>query len=247
MSGPSPKGLRGLAVVGTDTGVGKTAISTALVAAWRARGLHPAGMKPCETGVGPEGPLDALALQEAAGGGDALEHVCPFRFAMPAAPLIAARAEGRRVEPELLLETASLLSNGGRRPLVVEGAGGLLVPLTDTLDFSGLLQALGLPVVLVGRAGLGTLNHTLLTLEALRTRAIAVEAVVLVESRPDPRDPTVSTNLLELGRRAGVPVLGPMPFVADLGNRRDQLSRRLGEEMDRGTLLPRVPAVDATR
>jgi dethiobiotin synthetase len=107
----------------------------------------------------------------------------------------------------------------GRRPVVVEGAGGLLVPLDRRRDVIDLIETLGLPVVLVARAGLGTLNHTGLSLAMLRARGIPVRAVVLSRGTPAP-DPSVEDNAAWLAERHRVPVLGPVPFIEDAGRRR---------------------------
>jgi dethiobiotin synthetase len=173
---------RGVFVSATDTGVGKTFVSCELIRRMRGRGIDACGMKPVETGVGAGGPLDALALRAAAGGVDPLEEVCPQRFALPAAPSAAALAEGREVELEAI--TAAFARLAARHECVItEGAGGVLVPLTPALDMAGLAAELGLPVLVVARARLGTLNHTLLTLEALRARDLRVLGVIV--SRAD--------------------------------------------------------------
>ncbi len=172
----------GLFVTGTDTGVGKTVVACALARALRAAGIGVGAMKPVETGVGPEGPLDALALRAAAGSDDPLDVVCPERFALAAAPSAAAAAEGRSVDLEGIRRAAKTLR--GRHPfLLVEGAGGLLVPLARGFSMADLAAELGLPVLLVARASLGTINHTLLSLEAAERRGLALAGVVVSHGR----------------------------------------------------------------
>jgi dethiobiotin synthase len=114
-------------VAGTDTGVGKTLVACTLVRALRRRGTAVGVMKPIETGVGADGPCDALALREAAGVDDPLETICPQRFALPAAPTVAAEAEGREVDLDAVRAAFAILATR-HKALVVEGAGGLLVP-----------------------------------------------------------------------------------------------------------------------
>jgi dethiobiotin synthetase len=114
----------------------------------------------------------------------------------------------------------------GRRPLVVEGAGGLLVPLDPRHDVIDLIETLGLPVVLVARAGLGTLNHTGLSLELLRARGIPVRAVVLSRASSAP-DPSVEDNAAWLAERHRVRVLGPVPFIEDAARRRRAFRKAL--------------------
>lgn len=169
---------RGFFVTGTDTGVGKTVVACALVRALRGRGLDVGVMKPVETGVEAPGPLDALALIAAADAGDPLDDVCPQRFALAAAPTVAAAAERRRVDRGAIRAAFERLI-ARHDWLVVEGAGGLLVPAAEDLSMADLALELGLPLVVVARAALGTINHTLLTLEAAERRGLRVAGVVV--------------------------------------------------------------------
>src|SRR5476651_2656524 len=116
--------MRGFFIAGTDTGVGKTEISRALCSLFLERGHHPTPLKPAETGCAPDRPEDALALQQACGTSLPLDQICPYRFRLPAAPLVAAEAEGRTLDI-LVVEAAAARA---QPPLVVEAAGGLLVP-----------------------------------------------------------------------------------------------------------------------
>ena len=169
---------RGFFVTGTDTDVGKTVAACSLVRALRHAGVDTGVLKPVETGVGQAGPLDAQALREAAGGGTSLSRVCPLRFALPAAPSVAARVEGQEIDMTALL--AAFEHQAARhRAVVVEGAGGLLVPITEEHDMASLAGLLDLPVIIVARAALGTINHTLLTLEAARQRGLTIAGVVI--------------------------------------------------------------------
>ena len=169
---------RGVFVTGTDTGVGKTLVARALVRGLRSRGLDVGVMKPVETGAGAAGPLDARALREAAGVEDPLELVCPFALALPAAPTVAAEDEGRAIDLGVIGRAFATLASR-HACMVVEGAGGLLVPVADGASMADLARALDLPLLVVARAGLGTINHTLLTLEAARARALRVAGVVI--------------------------------------------------------------------
>jgi len=205
--------VRGVFVTGTDTGVGKTVVARALVRALRAQGIDAGAMKPIETGVGAGGPLDAQALREAAGGGGPLDDVCPERFGLAAAPSVAARAEGRRVDLKRIDAAFARLA-ARREWLVVEGAGGLLVPIDDEGATMGdLALRLGLPLLVVARASLGTINHTRLTLEAARARGLAVRGVVINRLGP-PLPPADEANLAELRRAPGAPLLGEIPALA---------------------------------
>ena len=176
--------MRGLFITGTDTGVGKTFVACALARGLRAVGVDVGVMKPIETGVLPTGPEDARALQSAAGVEDLLELICPVRFALPASPEAAARDEKRSVSREPIREAFESLAS--RHPfMLVEGAGGLLVPIDARTDMADLARELDLPLLLVARAGLGTVNHTRLSLEAAETRGLDVFGVVISHSTAD--------------------------------------------------------------
>jgi len=217
--------VRGLFVTGTDTGIGKTEVAVALVAGWRARGLDVGGMKPAQSGVSPGAPTDADRLRDAAGGGDPAGLVCPYAFAAPLAPGVAARLEGRAISLARILEAARALA-ARHAALVVGGAGGLLVPLGERETYADLAVALGLPALVVARAGLGTVNHTALTCEALRARGVAIAGVVL--NRPSPGgDPSEPHNPAEIERLAGVRVLASLPHLPDPAARARELADRL--------------------
>jgi dethiobiotin synthetase len=166
-------------------------------------------MKPVETGVGPQGPLDAQALQQAAGGRDPLELVCPERFALPAAPSVAARAEGRGVRIAAIVAAFQRLTARSEL-VVVEGAGGLLVPLDETRTMADLAATLELPLLVVARGALGTINHTRLTLEAARARGIPVLGVV-VSHAGGALSAADAENLAELRDWLGDRLLGEVP------------------------------------
>ena len=200
---------RGVFVTGTDTGVGKTVVACALARGLRARGLDVGVMKPIETGVGPDGPADARALAEAAGVSDPLDDVCPLRYALPAAPAAAAEHAGRCVELRVI--DASFRRLQARHDwLVVEGAGGLLVPVAPGVTMADLAGRLGLPLLVVARASLGTLNHTMLTLEAARSRGLALLGVV-VSHVSGPLSDADAVNLELLRHDPAVPWLGEIP------------------------------------
>lgn len=204
---------RGCFVTGTDTGVGKTRVACALVRGLRRRGVDVGAMKPIETGVGASGPLDALALRRAAGGGDPLEDVCPQRFGLPAAPLAAARHQGREVD-DAALDAAFARLAARHELLVVEGAGGLRVPVTAVDSMADLALRWRLPLVVVARASLGTINHTRLTLESAARSGL--EVLGLVISHPDgPLSPADAANLSLLLENPGARLLGVLPPLAE--------------------------------
>lgn len=201
--------MKSLFVTGTDTGVGKTVVATGLVRALRARGIDVGVMKPVETGVDARGPLDARALRTAGGDLDPLDLVCPLRFAMPAAPTVAAAAEAREID---LRQIEAGYAELARRHamMVVEGAGGLLVPVDAHHDMADLALRLGLAALVCARASLGTINHTRLTLEALERRGVECAGVVISHgsgaiSQAD------EANLQDLRTRLGGLLIGEIP------------------------------------
>jgi dethiobiotin synthetase len=161
--------MRGFFVTGTDTGVGKTVVAGGLARALRARGASVATFKPVQSG--------ALA-DDLTGDAALLGATCVYALEAPVAPIVAARRAGVTIELEQILRAADRLV-AAHDVLVAEGAGGLLVPLAPNLLVADLARALGLPLVVVARAGLGTVNHVLLTLEAAAARGLDVVAVVL--------------------------------------------------------------------
>jgi dethiobiotin synthetase len=215
---PPAAGLR-LAVTGTDTGVGKTLVACALVAALRARGLAVAAMKPVETGVVDRHVgTDAERLRTAAGAVHAADDVCPVVYAEPLAPLVAADRAGRPVD-WTRIDAARARLEAAAGAFVVEGAGGLLVPFsregTRVVDFAALAARWSLDLVVVAADRLGVLNHTLLTVREAERRGLRVRAVVLNAVRAAPADAAEATNLGVLaGLLPAVPVVA-FPFAPD--------------------------------
>jgi dethiobiotin synthetase len=198
-------GLPDLLVTGTDTGVGKTVIAAALVLARRERGLRALGFKPVETGLSDQEAADSAVLAAATAAGDARADPL-LQLGESLAPAVAADRIGRTLDTDALERRVRDLRGAGYS-LVVEGAGGLLVPLAWGYTVLDLASRSGLVAVIVARAGLGTLNQTQLTAEALRARGVPLRAVVL-NGRSDPPDLAESTNPGTLERLLpGVPVV----------------------------------------
>jgi dethiobiotin synthetase len=200
-----------LLVTGTDTGVGKTVVSSALLAAWRQLGRPVDAYKPVESGVEGE-PADGRMLWEACGRSRPLAEICPTRLTAPLAPPVAARLEGVELDPVSWQRTIAERMSGADL-LLVEGAGGLLSPLWDGGDAATFASRCELPVLLVAADRLGVINHVRLVVEALERRAVPIVAVVL--SRPEPTrddDPSLASNAAEIGALIDPPVVGPLPF-----------------------------------
>jgi dethiobiotin synthetase len=213
-------GPRGIFITATDTGVGKTVVTAALAAALAKHGYAVGVMKPIETGVpsSADAGSDAARLRAAARSSDALTDIRPYAFRRPLAPLDAARLEKRTVTlPTIMRAFRSLQLR--HEVLLVEGVGGVYVPITSSLDVSDLIYRMKLPTIVVGRVSLGGINHALLTLGVLRQRKISVLALVLNRTLPaqtaTARAQERSTVRL-LQQRAGVPVVGPLPYRSTL-------------------------------
>jgi dethiobiotin synthetase len=202
-------------VTGTDTGCGKTTVGRAIGAALRRRGVAVAAFKPIETGCEErEGrrrvAADAEALARAAGSELAPELLCPVRLAMPASPERAAAAEGREVDLDAIAAAWGEVRRGADF-VVVEGAGGLLVPITATETMADLPTRLGLPVLIVARDALGTVNHTLLTIEAARARRLRLAGVVF--SAPSAPGAEPLDNAAAVAAHGRVRLLGALPHL----------------------------------
>jgi dethiobiotin synthetase len=206
---------RGLFVTGTDTGVGKTVVTCLLTRALRQQGRAVRVCKPVATGATREGGLlvsDDTRLLAQAADDPALGEITPWVFAEPAAPPVAARQAGVTLSLEAIADAVRRREMAGTT-LLVEGVGGLLCPLTEDSLVADLASELGLPLLIVARRSLGTLNHTLLTVEAARTRRLAVAGVVINETTPV-EGLAEKTNVEELCRRLPVPVLAVVPHGA---------------------------------
>lgn len=208
---------RGVFVCGTDTDVGKTVVSAVLVAGLRAAGAPAGYLKPLASGAvpvpgGPASP-DAVFLVRAAGLDEPPQDLAAVCLGPALAPLPAARAEGVVIDPDDLARRVR--EHLASHPFtVVEGVGGLMVPIAETALLPEFMAALGLPVLVVGRPGLGTINHTLLTIEALRARGMAVLGFVFSGPPPDaPDDPSAADNPALVSQFSGAPYLGRLPWL----------------------------------
>jgi dethiobiotin synthetase len=202
-----------LFITGTDTEVGKTFVACALIAAARRLGFRVAAAKPLETGCarGPDGalvPADAVALRDATGRNDPLELICPHRFEAPLAPAYAAEAEGAAIDPAKIAASLDALSADSDL-LIIEGAGGVLVPAWPGVDMVDLMKLAGAEALVVARTGLGTINHTRLTVEALRARGASIAGLVFNRPKPPapvPPDPSEAQNPARIAALTRLPV-----------------------------------------
>src|SRR4051812_14793762 len=197
-------GVRGVFVTGTGTEVGKSVVAASICAAVAARGKTVAAFKPVVTGTDEQSdngwPPDHELLAAAANAGQKAEDVAPIRFGPPVSPHHAAELADKQIEPRALVDAARRAAGGGDF-FVCEGIGGLLGPLPTRHMGRDLAIDLGLPAVIAASPGLGTINHTLLTIEAARTGGLDVLAVVLTPWPDEPSD-------LERSNREAIEVLG---------------------------------------
>jgi len=229
---------RGIFITGTDTGVGKTYVATGLAGALRGRGVDVGVMKPVETGCvrrrGRLVPSDAVALRNAAGVRDRFDDINPYRFAKPLAPSVAAALEKKTINPDRIRSALDRLCKN-HRFVIVEGAGGIMVPLSGRYTYLDLAHDLGLPVLIVARPGLGTINHTLLTIEAVRRRRIVVAGVVINDTQGGRQGTAERTNPGVIRELSGVEIAGIIRY----GSRdMEQVVRKIH------TLLPVQMGVD---
>jgi dethiobiotin synthetase len=173
-----PEGTPGVFVTGTSTEVGKTVVAAVLARTLAAEGKRVAVFKPAVTGLEEEGETDHALLRRASGSSQSDDQIAPYRYDPPASPHLAAALAGEEIDPERLREAAREAA-AGADAIVCEGVGGLLVPLSPTYLVRDLAVDLGYPLVVVASPGLGTINHTLLTLESARAADLEVAAVVL--------------------------------------------------------------------
>lgn len=225
--------MKGICLLGTDTAVGKTTLACGLLHLARNRSFPLIPFKPAETGCDPI-PLDALRLLEASGHTHlTLEDVCPYALKTPVAPSVAARLDGRTIDPQLLVRRALVLATGGQS-LLLEGAGGLLTPYGPGVTGATLAGLLDLDVLLVAANRLGTINQTLLALEALDHRKLRCAGIVLVNVAAAD-GPDAETNAAEIQSMSGRKPLGVLRFVSEPTP--SALASAIRADLDLSTLL----------
>jgi dethiobiotin synthetase len=196
----------GLFVTATDTGVGKTYLSCLIANEFRENGLDVGVMKPCESGSND----DAERLKRASASRDPLSLIRPYRFKAALAPGLAAELEGRTISLKMIRQTFRDL-RAKHDGILVEGAGGLMVPLSKTEMVVDLAKRLALPILIVSRPGLGTINHSLLSLAEARRRGLT-PAAVLINGKSASGDLSVAGNAAAIARYGKVPVIGPLKW-----------------------------------
>lgn len=218
----SKKFNRPLFVTGTDTGVGKTVLSLLMMQYLFAEGFHPFYLKPLQTGCRDpyDDESDARFIYENV---EALRRADPadsvlYCFRNPKAPLIAARDEGKTIDPSVIQKAVESNLKLGN-PLLIEGAGGVLVPVTDSLMMADLAALLGAVPVIAARAALGTINHTLLTVEALERRGMRAAGIVFLDGCEEPTPPEmVRENIYAIESACCIKVAGTIGRIGDFAH-----------------------------
>lgn len=229
---------KGIFITGTDTGVGKTIVSAAIIRALIKKGVKAGAMKPVETGCTPELrvksrelrakkliPSDGMFLKDMAEMDDSLDLIAPVRFEHPLAPMVAAELEKRPIGIKKIIDAYEALSKKYDF-MVVEGVGGLLVPISKRQRAKGkrqkayfvsdLIKDLKLPVIIVARPTLGTINHTLLTVNQALREGLNVLGVIINRHMPPTGDIAEKTNPEVLKELCPVPIIGMLPYVEDI-------------------------------
>lgn len=207
---------KGIFVTGTDTGVGKTVVAGAIASALKKKGINVGVMKPIATG-GQAKSEDAIFLKRAAGIDDPLNLINPVCFKTPVAPMVAARLENKRIDIEKIRNAYCKLRKR-HEFLVAEGIGGVLVPIKKNYLVSDLIADLDLAAVIVARPNLGTINHTLLTVEALKNKGIEIAGIIFNDAGGRFKDESIKTNPAIIAEITNLPVLGIFPRFRGDGN-----------------------------
>ena len=204
---------RGYFVTGTDTGIGKTTVSCALLHAFAVQGHKVIGMKPIAAGVENGKWLDVEQLLAASNVNLTRQQINPYAFDPPISPHLAAQQADREIDLTVIQQAYQTLSTQADR-VVVEGAGGFLVPLNQQQTGADLAQALNLPVILVVGMRLGCLNHALLTAQAIRIAGLPLAG--WVANCVDPQMRVLEENIATLEQRLACPLLGVLPFDSEM-------------------------------
>ncbi len=231
MTASAPR-ARGFFVTGTDTGVGKTVVTAGLAAAMKRRGIDTGVMKPIASGCRRtrEGLVssDAEFLAQASDSPDPLSLINPIVYAEPLAPSVAARRARQPIEMEQVWQAWRVLRDN-HQAMVVEGVGGLLVPLARKYDVADMAREFNLPLIIVARPNLGTLNHTLLTVEAAKHRGLEIAGIIINGFHGDTQDIAEETNPEEIMRLTRLPMLTIVPQDDETDPERGQLGEAVIE------------------
>jgi dethiobiotin synthetase len=212
-------GAKGFFVTGTDTGVGKTIITAALIKVISRLGFTTGGMKPIESGCLQQGdvlvPSDGMFIKTAAHMEENIRHITPCCFRSPLAPLPASEIEGITVDFEKINKAFAEIS-GKYDVVIVEGIGGLLVPITRKYSVIDMAKDFNLPLIVVSRPSLGTINHTMLTVNYAIKEGLRVAGIIINYSQPPENTLAETTNPEIIKQISPVPVIGIFPYLTDM-------------------------------
>jgi dethiobiotin synthetase len=234
--------MKGIFVTGTDTWVGKTVIAGGIAAALKDEGIDVGVMKPIESGCslvdGRKIPTDALFLKVMAGTNEPLELINSYSLEKPLAPFVAAKREGIEIDADKILSDYKKLKER-HKFLIVEGVGGLMVPIKKGFFVSDLIKLMKLPVLVVTRANLGTINHTLLTVNYATHLKIRVFGVIINHLSKD-RGLAEKTNPRVLKELLGVPIIGDFPYSPKIIGKKGLLIDLIKKSIDISFILKQI-------
>ena len=231
-------------ITGTGTGVGKTIVGSAILYYWSSLGLFPRVMKPLESGCisGLHFPSDAITLRNAASDLRSLDQICPYRYKSPLAPLYAAEIEGNHIDYSKILAMISELKSY-KGPVIIEGCGGLMVPLTPEIQVIDLIKDSGLDLVIISSLGLGCLNHTQLTLQTAESKGIRVSGIILNDV-DGAHDVSKKRNPQAIKELCSAPLIGVFPFIPDLVNQDSDSNKKNGDLNRKEKLISATSSLD---
>ncbi len=210
---------KGFFITGTDTGVGKTIAAGVVIKAMNSLGLKTCAMKPIESGCGREGdvliPYDGMFLKQIAHMNEPLTTITPCCFESPLAPLSASEIDMRDIDMAEIKKAFAVLSMT-YEAIVVESIGGIMVPISKGIYTVGLAAELGLPLLVIARPGLGTVNHTMLTVNCALREGLQVAGIILNYSKPPENSLAEKTNPMLLSQVCPVPIIGILPYLESI-------------------------------
>ncbi|MFA4918442.1 MAG: dethiobiotin synthase [Thermodesulfovibrionales bacterium] len=226
-------GAKGFFVTGTDTGVGKTIITAALIKVISRLGFTTGGMKPIESGCLQQGdvlvPSDGMFIKTIAHMEENIRQITPCCFKSPLAPLPASEIEGLSVDLGKIRKAYDYLS-ARYEAVVVEGIGGLLVPITRNYSVIDMAKNFNLPLIVVSRPSLGTINHTMLTVNYAIKEGLRVAGIIINYSQPPENTLAETTNPEIIKQISPVPVIGIFPYLTDMES--TTIEKAAGENLD---------------
>lgn len=208
----------GIFITGTDTGVGKTIVTAGLALLFKSVGINAGVMKPVQSGhTRDDSAGDGATLKKLAGLEDPIELITPYSFSTPVTPGLAARMEGQSIDPTIILDTLRQLEKKYEL-ILVEGAGGLMVPMGSDWMISDLAKMIGYPLLIVARPSLGTINHSVLTTMMARQLGLDPFGVICNGYKAIDDDPSLDENPKMIEEFSGLPVLGGIPWMQNVNS-----------------------------